>query len=431
MEKSRQIMSKSREIFPGGVNSPVRSFRSVGGDPIVFSHGSGKNLYDVDGNCYLDFCSSWGPLILGYSYPTVIEAITKQAQKAVTFGAPCELELQLALKIKEFVPWIEKLRFVSSGTEATMSAVRVARAATGRNKIIKFEGCYHGHADGFLVKAGSGLATLGTPDSAGIPAHLTSDTLVATYNDIQNVQDLFDQFGKEIAAVIVEPVAANMNLVLPCEDFLPFLRKITKENNSILIFDEVMTGFRLAKGGCAELFDVVPDMWTFGKIIGGGLPAAAYGGKKEIMDHVAPIGKAYQAGTLSGNPLAMAAGLATLEEIEKLNLISLLHKKGNELERIVKEELFGFLRTGHVYFQHIGSFFGFFFNCEKAPQNFSDVQKTQISTFNKAYHFWLQNGVYLGPSGYEVGFLSHPHSEEDLFYLVRTLKDFLSQEFKS
>ena len=429
LEKSAQIMAASQNCFPGGVNSPVRSFRSVGGTPIVFSHGKGKHLFDVDGNEYVDFCSSWGPLILGYSHENVVAAIQEQASKAITFGAPCELELKLAEKVKEFIPQIELMRFVSSGTEATMSAVRAARAYTGRNKFVKFEGCYHGHADQFLVKAGSGLATLGNTSSAGVPAGTTADTITAIYNSEESLNEIFAQYGSEIAAVIIEPVAANMGLVAPTKSFLTHLRNITKNHGAVLIFDEVMTGFRLAKGGCGELFNIEPDMWTFGKIIGGGLPAAAYGGKKEIMSQIAPLGKAYQGGTLSGNPLAMAAGYATLVEMEKINIFSLLESKGQILDKIVFQKLSPFMEKNQLAYTRLGSFFCFFFGTNKLPQNFDEVQKTNMSLFNKVYHAWLEKGIYLGPSGYEVGFLSACLEETDMLSMVSVVEEVLSKEY--
>lgn len=425
LEKSKEIMSRSQAYFPGGVNSPVRSFRSVGGTPIVFDYGKGKYLYDVDGNRYIDFCSSWGPLILGYSHPKVVAAIQEQAAKAITFGAPSELEVKLAEKIKQFIPQIEMLRFVNSGTEATMSAVRAARAFTGKNKFVKFEGCYHGHADHFLVKAGSGLATLGNPSSAGIPEGTTQDTLTAIYNSEDSIREIFSQYGNDIAAVIIEPVAANMGLIKPNANFLNFLRKVTKENGTVLIFDEVMTGFRLARGGCSEVFGVEPDLWTFGKIIGGGLPAAVYGGKNEIMSQIAPLGRAYQAGTLSGNPLAMAAGLAMLNEIEKINVFALLEEKGKILDRLVQENLAPSIEQNKLCYLRQGSFFCFFFGTNKAPQNFEEVTKTDMNMFNMIYHKWLENGIYLGPSGYEVGFLSACIEEEDMEKLILIIKQSL------
>lgn len=416
--RSAELMVRSRKIFPGGVNSPVRSFRSVGGDPIVFSHGQGKHLTDVDGNTYIDFCGSWGPLILGYSHPKVIEAVQKQSVRALTFGAPSEEEVVLAEKIRSWIPQIEMMRFVSSGTEATMSAIRVARATTGRNKFVKFEGCYHGHADCLLVKAGSGLATLGQASSAGVPEGCVQDTITGNYNSNEGIEQIFAQWGKEIAAVIVEPMAANMGLVLPQNNFLATLRRLCDAHGSVLIFDEVMTGFRIARGGAAEAFGVQPDLWTFGKIVGGGLPAAAYGGKKSVMEHVAPLGRAYQAGTLSGNPLAMAAGLATLEEMERQNAFDKLEKLGQILDKQVDLKLSGLMRAGKLSYVRKSSFFCFFFGTGTLPQNFSEVAACDMALFNKVYHQWLNAGIYMGPSGYEVGFLSTEHSADDLERLV-------------
>lgn len=420
---SDAIMKKSNEVFPGGVNSPVRSFGSVGGTPIVFSHGKGKYLFDVDGNRFIDFCGSWGPLILGYSHPSIIKALTSQIKKSVTFGAPTKLEYQLAEKIRSFVPEIDMLRFVNSGTEATMSAIRVARGATGRTKFIKFEGCYHGHADMFLLKSGSGLSTFGIPASAGVPNKVVEDTLVIPYNDIDAIQNLFNTYGNEIAAVIVEPVAANMGLVAPVHDFLKFLRNITHKHNSILIFDEVMTGFRLARGGACEFFGVVPDMWIFGKIMGGGLPAAAYGGKQSIMKHLAPLGNVYQAGTLSGNPLAMSAGLATLNAIETLNLYEALEEKGQILDKLVNRCLSKYIENGLVQYVRVASFFCFFFGISSIPKNYKDVCLADMNVFKIIYHAWLQNGIYFGPSGFEVGFLSYAHTKNDLTNCVQIIQN--------
>ena len=420
---SIQIMDRSYNVFPGGVNSPVRSFKSVGGTPIVFSHGKGKHLYDVDNNHYVDFCSSWGPLILGYSHPSVVKALHNQIEKAVSFGAPTALELDLGEKVKNLVPGIDLLRFVNSGTEATMSAIRAARSATGRDKFIKFEGCYHGHANEFLVKSGSGLATLGAPSSAGVPAKTVEDTLVAVFNDEQGVSDLFAQYDKQIAAIIIEPVAANMGLVAPNPGFLQFLRDICTKHGTVLIFDEVMTGFRLSLGGAAEYFGVTPDMWIFGKIIGGGLPAAAYGGKREIMQHISPLGKAYQAGTLSGNPLAMVAGLATLSELERLQVIPNIERKGQILDSLVLKYLSAECESHQVKYTRVASFFCFFFGTSKIPQNFTEVQNCNMNLFNFVYHNLLDKNIYLGPSGYEVGFLSYCHEEEDLEHLVKVIKE--------
>lgn len=422
-QRSAELMKRSRKIFPGGVNSPVRSFKGVGGDPIVFSHGQGKKLFDVDGNSYLDFCGSWGPLILGYGHPEVLAAVERQSARALTFGAPSEEEVLLAEKIQSWVPGLEMMRFVSSGTEATMSAIRVARAATGRNKFVKFEGCYHGHSDCLLVQAGSGLATLGEASSAGVPAGAVQDTVVGTYNSIEGIEQIFAQWGKEIAAVIVEPMAANMGLVLPRDGFLKKLRSLCDAHGSVLIFDEVMTGFRVARGGAAEAFAVQPDLWTFGKIVGGGLPAAAYGGRKSIMEHVAPLGRAYQAGTLSGNPLAMAAGLATLQVMERDSAFERLEQNGQALDRIVHQKLSQKVSDGRVSYVRQASFFCFFFGAKTPPANFQEVAACDMSLFNQVYHRWLEQGLYLGPSGYEVGFLNTLHDTEDLERLVQIIAD--------
>lgn len=419
---SAAIMDASRRVFPGGVNSPVRSFASVGGTPVVFEKGQGKTLTDVDGNSYIDFCASWGPLILGYGNPAVVRAVKAQAEKAMTFGAPSAGELVLAEKVMEWIPGLQMLRFVSSGTEAAMSAIRVARAATGRSKILKFIGCYHGHADCLLVDAGSGLATLGNPSSAGVTAGAVADTLTVHYNDRSAVENAFAQHGADIALVAVEPLAANMGLVLPQDDFLPFLRRITQKNGSLLLFDEVMTGFRIARGGAAERYGVQPDLWAFGKIIGGGLPAAAYGGKREVMECVAPLGKAYQAGTLSGNPVAMAAGLATLEEMDRIHALAHIEETGCLLDELVERELAAPVDAGLVTYVREASFFCFFFGQPKAPSDFSEVSRSDFAKFAKVYHAWLDAGIYMGPSGYEVGFLNVLHERADLERLVGVVK---------
>lgn len=418
MKNSAALVESSRQHFPGGVNSPVRAFSSVGGVPVVFEKGQGKILTDVDGNTYVDFCASWGPLILGYSHPKVVAAVQTQAAKAMTFGAPSAAELLLAEKVKEWVPQIEMLRFVSSGTEAVMSAIRVARAKTGRRKVIKFVGCYHGHADCLLVEAGSGLATLGQPSSAGVTPGAVEDTISLAFNDRQAVEKAFEKFSNEIALVAVEPMAANMGLVLPEPGFLQFLREITTQHGALLLFDEVMTGFRIARGGAAEAFGVVPDLWAFGKIIGGGLPAAAYGGTRAVMSCVAPLGPAYQAGTLSGNPLAMVAGLTTLEVMDSEGAFAKLEALGQELDRCVQEKLSRFQEDDRVCYVRKASFFCFFFGSGRVPRNFQDVAAGDFELFAKVYHAWLDAGIYLGPSGYEVGFLSLEHSSEDLERLV-------------
>lgn len=425
--KSEEVMNASRKVFPGGVNSPVRAFSSVGGSPIVFDHGKGKTLTDIDGNSYIDFCSSWGPLILGYSNPKVLEAVKAQAEKALTFGAPSIHELTLARKMQEWIPGLEMLRFVSSGTEATMSAIRAARATTGRNGILKFTGCYHGHADCLLVNAGSGLATLGNPSSAGVPAGAVEDTLTVAYNDFDGVKQAFAKHGNDLAVVCIEPLAANMGLVLPKQGFLELLRELCTSHGSLLMFDEVMTGFRIARGGAAEAFGVQPDIWAFGKIVGGGLPAAAYGGKESVMRHVAPVGKAYQAGTLSGNPVAMVAGLATLTTMDEIGAFSILEGLGQSLDELVKERLGRWCQSGHVQYVRKSSFFCFFYGTQSLPQNFAEVSRCDMKLFADVYHALLNAGIYLGPSGYEVGFLSTAHERADLEQLVLVIDQALSR----
>jgi glutamate-1-semialdehyde 2,1-aminomutase len=425
--KSEEIMNQSRKVFPGGVNSPVRAFSSVGGSPIVFERGSGKTLMDIDGNSYIDFCSSWGPLILGYSHPKVLAAVKSQAEKALTFGAPSVHELTLAHKMQEWIPGLEMLRFVSSGTEATMSAIRAARATTGRNGILKFSGCYHGHADCLLVNAGSGLATLGNPSSAGVPAGAIADTFTLPYNDFDSVKQLFAARGKDIAVVCIEPLAANMGLVLPKPGFLELLRELCTSHGSLLLFDEVMTGFRISRGGASETFGVKPDIWAFGKIIGGGLPAAAYGGKESVMRNVAPVGKAYQAGTLSGNPLAMVAGLATLTTMDDTGAFAKLESLGQNLDKLVNDRLQRWSRSGHVQYVRKASFFCFFYGTHSLPCNFEEVSKCDMKLFATVYQALLNAGIYLGPSGYEVGFLSTAHEVSDLERLVEVIDQALSQ----
>ena len=427
-QRSREIMQRSRKIFPGGVNSPVRAFGAVGGDPVVFARGSGKHLFDVDGNCYIDFCSSWGPLILGYSHPTVVKAVQDQAALALTFGAPSEHELRLAETLQEWMPGLEMLRFVNSGTEATMSALRVARAATGRSKIVKFQGCYHGHSDGLLVAAGSGLATFGTPHSAGVTAGAAQDTLTARYNSVHDVTALFDACGADIAAVIVEPVACNMGLVPPAPGFLEHLRTVTKAFGAVLIFDEVMTGLRLHPGGAAAVTGVQPDLWALGKIVGGGLPAAAYGGSAAIMAHVAPLGKAYQAGTLSGNPLAMVAGYTTLCVLRETGVYAFLEDLGRALDGLVAVHLKPWLGK-KVSYVRVGSFFCFFFGSARPPQNFDEVSACDMQVFARVFRSWIDAGIYMGPSGYEVGFLSACHSSADLELLVKTCAAVLTEVY--
>src|SRR4051794_8479235 len=403
--RSRELMSRAREIFPGGVNSPVRAFRGVGGDPIVAARGEGARIWDVDGNEYIDFVLSWGPLVLGHASPIVLDALESAMQKGTSFGMPTELEVQLGAVIRERMPHVEMMRFVSSGTEATMSAVRLARAFTSRDVILKFDGCYHGHADSFLVHAGSGVATLGLPDSPGVPAELAALTLTAPFNDLRAATDLVRVNRRAIAAIIVEPVVGNSGFIPPDPSFLEGLRALADSAGTLLIFDEVMTGFRIAPGGARERFGVTADLTTLGKVIGGGLPVAAYGGKREIMERIAPSGPVYQAGTLSGNPLAMAAGIATLtaltpalhSKIEKrtVTLVEGLQKTAGELEVPFSSS-------------SAGSMWGFFFNGEPV-RNFTDAKASDAGIFRLFFHAALDRGVYLAPSAFESCFMSAAH----------------------
>jgi len=403
LSRSHALFQEAQQLLPGGVNSPVRAFRGVGGEPVFIDSARGPYLYDVDGNRYLDYVQSWGPMILGHAYPSVVDAVIQASQRGFSFGAPTEAESTLAKLVIESVPSIEMVRFVNSGTEATMSALRLARAYTGRDKIIKFSGCYHGHADMLLVQAGSGVATMGLPDSPGVPAQATSNTLVVPYNDSSAVEALFHAYPPEIAAIIVEPVAANMGLVLPLPGFLEKLRSLTKEYGALLIFDEVMTGFRVALGGMQERTGIIPDLTCLGKIIGGGLPVGAYGGQREIMEQVAPIGNMYQAGTLSGNPLAMAAGIATLTEMRKAGQYEELERKSRLLaygiERVIRE-------TGvTAQFARIGAMFCLYFTAQPVT-DYASAKTSDTTQF--AHYFWnmLARGIYLPPSQFEACFIS-------------------------
>ena len=409
LSRSHNLFEEAKTLLPGGVNSPVRAFRGVGGNPIFIDRADGPYLYDVDGNRYLDYVQSWGPMILGHTYPSVVEAITQAAQRGFSFGAPTEAENVLAKLVIESVPSIEMVRFVNSGTEATMSALRLARAYTGRNKIIKFSGCYHGHADMLLVQAGSGVATMGLPDSPGVPPEATSNTLIASYNDSAAVEELFRRYPEEIAAIIVEPVAANMGLVLPQPGFLQKLRNLTLQYGALLIFDEVMTGFRVALGGMQERVDIKPDVTCLGKIIGGGLPVGAYGGRRDIMAQVAPLGTMYQAGNLSGNPLAMAAGIATLTELRKPGQYEKLERKRQMLsdgfERMIHESGLG------LHFASIGAMFCLYFT----PQPVTDYAGAKTANTDQfARYFWsmVQQGIYLPPSQFEACFISLALTDE-------------------
>ena len=412
MSKSEQLFEKAQKVIPGGVNSPVRAFKGVGGTPVFIQKAEGAYITDSDGKQYIDYVGSWGPMVLGHNHPAIIDAVLKAVPNGLSFGAPTESEITLAELVTKLVPSIELVRMVSSGTEATMSAIRLARGYTGRDKIIKFEGCYHGHSDSLLVKAGSGALTLGQPSGPGVPADFAKHTLTCTYNDLDSVKTAFEQYPNEIACLIVEPVAGNMNCIPPKNDFLKGLRALCDQYGAVFIIDEVMTGFRVALGGAQAYYDVKPDLTTLGKIIGGGMPVGAFGGKKEIMEYIAPTGPVYQAGTLSGNPIAMAAGLACLTE---------LSKAGNE-EKLAAQtktlaEGFKALAAKHnVSFtaQYVGGMFGLFFTEQAEITNFQDVMKCDAAKFNRFFHLMLEQGVYLAPSAFEAGFMSLAHSDEDI-----------------
>jgi len=409
---SHRLFETAQGIFPGGVNSPVRAWKSVGGEPRFIARGAGANIYDVDGNEYVDYVGSWGPLILGHAHPRVVAAIQDAAARGTSYGAPSELEIELGARVTRALPSMEMLRLVSSGTEATMSAIRLARAFTRRDKIVKFDGGYHGHADFLLAKAGSGLATLGLPDSAGVPASIAATTLVAPYNDLDSVAALFDSHRDEIAAVIVEPVAGNMGVVPPQKDFLAGLREITRANNSLLIFDEVISGFRVAWGGAQSLYNIQPDLTCLGKIIGGGLPVGAYGGRRDIMQLIAPLGPVYQAGTLSGNPLAMAAGIATLDAIEAIpGAYAQLESRGAQFERGLCDGA----RAAKipVIVNRVGSLLTAFFS-ESPITNYSAAKTSDTRRYARFFHGMLDRGIYLAPSQFEAIFISLAHTQQDI-----------------
>jgi glutamate-1-semialdehyde 2,1-aminomutase len=421
--KSEEIFAAAQKIMPGGVSSPVRAFKSVGGQPIVFDHVKGAYIWDVDGNEYIDYVGTWGPAICGHAHPDVIKALHDALEKGTSFGAPSVLENVLAEMVIDAVPSIEMVRFVNSGTEACMAVLRLMRAFTGREKVIKFEGCYHGHADMFLVKAGSGVATLGLPDSPGVPKSATSSTLTAPYNDLEAVKALFAENPDEIAGVILEPVVGNAGFITPDAGFLEGLRVITRENGALLVFDEVMTGFRIAYGGAQEKFGVTPDLTTLGKVIGGGLPVGAYGGRQDIMSMVAPAGPMYQAGTLSGNPLAMTAGIKTLELLQKPGTYEYLEKITKKLSdgllQIAKEK-------GHaVCGGHISAMFGLFFTGGPV-HNYEDAKKSDTAKFGRFHRGMLEHGVYLAPSQFEAGFTSLAHTEADIDRTLAAAKEVLS-----
>lgn len=419
---SEKLFEEANKHLVGGVNSPVRAFKSVGGTPLFIVRAKGSKIWDADGNEYVDYVGSWGPAILGHAHPNVLRAIHETMKNGLSFGAPITQEIQLAQKVKEFFPSMEKVRFVNSGTEATMGAIRAARGFSGKMKIIKFDGCYHGHADYLLVKAGSGAQTLGTPDSAGVPADFVALTLVAKYNDLESVTELFKQNKNQIGAVIVEPVVGNMGCILPTKGFLKGLREICTQEKAVLIFDEVMTGFRVAHGGAQEMYDMTPDLTCLGKIIGGGMPVGAYGGKKEIMDLVAPLGPVYQAGTLSGNPLAMAAGLATLAELEKKGIYEALEAKGQQLETGLKEVA---KKKGvPLQVNRAGSLFSFFFS-DQPVRDADDARKADSALFKKVFHSMLDSGIYLAPSAFEAGFISLAHDSADIEKTIQAFESAL------
>ena len=416
-KKSIIAYKKAKKVIPGGVNSPVRAFRNVGSNPIFFKKGKGSKMYDIDGNKYIDCVGSWGPLILGHTDKSTLNSIINSAKNGTTFGAPTELETKMAEKIIEMVPSIEKVRMVSSGTEATMSAIRLARGYTKKSLIIKFSGNYHGHFDSFLIKAGSGAMTLGKPDSEGVTKNIAKDTLVAEYNNIKSVKKLFMKNKDKIAGVIIEPIAGNMGLVAPKENFLNELRDLCSENDSLLIFDEVMTGFRVSKGGAQELYNIMPDITTLGKIIGGGLPAGAYGGKSKIMDFVAPDGPVYQAGTLSGNPLAMSAGLSVLEQLND-NLYRRLERISSKIENGINDNIkkLGF----NANIARVGSMMTLFFTEKNYVRNFKDANQCNTNSYAKYFNYMLKMGIYLPPSQFECLFLSNKIGDTDIKKIIES-----------
>jgi len=415
IQHSEQLFETAQQIIPGGVNSPVRAFNGVGGTPCFIKRAEGAYIYDADDNAYIDYVGSWGPIILGHNHPKILSAVLETAKSGLSFGAPTELEILMAAKVNELIPSMEKLRMVSSGTEATMSAIRLARGFTGRDKILKFEGCYHGHADALLVKAGSGALTMGVPSSPGIPEDFAKHTLTVSYNNLAQVKEIFAEYSEQIACIIVEPVAGNMNCIPPVEGFLEGLREVCDQYNSVLIFDEVMTGFRVALGGAQAHYNIVPDLTTLGKIIGGGMPVGAFGGKTEIMDYIAPVGPVYQAGTLSGNPIAMAAGLASLTELAEGDKHQQLSVATEKLAMGLKAAA---ERNGiSLSINYVGAMFGFFFtdetvNADTAITTYEQATACDAEKFKRFFHLMLEEGVYLAPSAYETGFLSMAHTDE-------------------
>jgi glutamate-1-semialdehyde 2,1-aminomutase len=412
MQTNHDLFTQAQQHIPGGVNSPVRAFKGVGGDPVFFSEGKGAWLTDAEGKRYIDYVGSWGPMILGHAHPQVISAVQQAVSHGLGFGAPTAIEIEMADTLCRLVPSMEFVRMVSSGTEATMSAIRLARGYTSRDKIVKFEGCYHGHADSLLVKAGSGALTLGVPSSAGVPASVAEHTLTLTYNDLDSVRKCFAELGDQIACIIVEPVVGNMNCIPPSDGFLQGLREVCDQYGAVLIFDEVMTGFRVALGGAQQYYDVKPDLTTLGKVVGGGLPVGAFGGKREVMEHIAPLGPVYQAGTLSGNPIAMAAGLTTLNLIQTpdfhKNLDAAANRLCEGLQALANKAGIGFTTN------QVGGMFGFFFTDEKEITNYAQVVNCDQERFKKFFHGMLEHGVYLAPSAFETAFISAAHGDAEI-----------------
>lgn len=425
MTEAAVLFSEAKRVIPGGVNSPVRSFNGVGGTPVFIDHAQGPYIFDSEGKRYIDYVGSWGPMILGHAHPDVIAAVKAAAEKGLSFGAPTEIETQLAQKVCELVPSIELVRMVSSGTEATMSAIRLARGYTGRDKIVKFEGCYHGHSDSLLVKAGSGALTLGVPSSPGVTAAVAENTITLVYNNSEAVKRLFAEIGEQIACIIVEPVAGNMNCIPPEPGFLQTLRQVCDQYGSVLIFDEVMTGFRVGLGGAQAYFNIKPDLTTLGKVIGGGMPVGAFGGRRDIMEFLAPLGPVYQAGTLSGNPVAMAAGLKTLELISRPGFFETLTAKTEKLVSSLQERAnrSGIAMTSNT----IGGMFGLFFSPEKRISRFAQVMQCDQDRFKRFFHAMLDRGVYLAPSAFEAGFVSMAHSDDDLEQTLATAETVFQQ----
>jgi glutamate-1-semialdehyde 2,1-aminomutase len=409
--RSEALFELSQQVIPGGVNSPVRAFRSVGGTPVFFERAQGAYFWDADGKRYIDYVGSWGPMVLGHAHPEVVEAVRRAAGNGLSFGAPTQAEYELALLLTRLLPSLELVRLVSSGTEATMTAIRLARGFTGRSKIVKFEGCYHGHADALLVKAGSGALTLGIPSSAGVPLEVTQHTLVLDFNDLAGVERAFAEHGAQIAAVIVEPVAGNMNLVLPAPGFLAGLRELCTRHGAVLIFDEVMTGFRVGPQGAQGLYGITPDLTTLGKVVGGGMPLGAFGGRRDIMQKIAPLGPVYQAGTLSGNPLAVAAGLSTLQAVQSPGFFDRLEQTTHALV----DGLSAAARAAGVAFsaQSVGGMFGVYFSAA-APGSYAEVMQADREAFNRFFHAMLARGVYFAPSAFEAGFVSSAHTSADI-----------------